>query len=171
MKEDFIIPLNGLQAHQSGHSAHVGKEFFEEFENDQILDADVKVNATVEKSGKYVGIDLDLEGTVTVPCDRCLEPLTLPVDEHPCFSVKFSDTASEGDYDESSGREILVLPESDAFLDLGQIVYDYVCLSVPIVKTHPEGECNPETVKYLCRESPSAASGAFSSLQELLKKK
>ena len=171
MNKDFIIALDGLKAPMTEFNAHVGKEFFEEFENDQILDADVNVHATVEKSGKYLGIDLELEGSVTVPCDRCLDPLTLPVEAYPRFSVKFSDIPSGELTEEENGREILVLPEDEAVLDLGQIVYDFVCLSVPIVKVHPEGECDPDTIKYLSQGSPEEASGAFSSLRELLKRK
>ena len=106
-----------------------------------------------------------------MPCDRCLEPLTLPVDVSPRFSVKFSAIPSGELPEDENGREILVLPENEAVLDLGQIVYDFVCLSVPIVKVHPEGECAPDTIKYLSRGSLSEASGAFSSLRELLKKK
>ncbi len=171
MNNIFIIALDGLKGPKTELDARIGKEFFEEFENDQILDADVKVLATVEKSGKYIGIDLKLEGSVTVPCDRCLEPLTLPVNACPRFSVKFSPVPSVESPEEENGREILVLPENEAVLDLGQIVYDFVCLSIPIVKAHPEGECDPDTVKYLSRGTLSEASGAFSSLRELLKKK
>ena len=29
-----------------------------------------------------------------------------------------------------------------------QVVYDYVCLSLPMQRTHEPGECNPEAMKY-----------------------
>ena len=41
------------------------------------------------------------------------------------------------------------LPEDDADLDLSQIVYDYLCLALPPQRFHPDGECNPEVLKYL----------------------
>ena len=41
MNDNFIIPLNGLAAGENTFSWHAGKEFFEAFENSEILDADL----------------------------------------------------------------------------------------------------------------------------------
>ena len=30
-----------------------------------------------------------------------------------------------------------------------QVVYDYVCLSLPLQRVHEEGECNPDAMRYL----------------------
>ena len=69
MNEEFIIPLNGLTAGKNEFSVHAGKEFFDSFENDEIFDADLQVRILVEKSGRYIGVDCDVEGEVTVECD------------------------------------------------------------------------------------------------------
>ncbi|MBQ1648310.1 MAG: DUF177 domain-containing protein, partial [Bacteroidales bacterium] len=54
--------------------------------------------------------------------------------------------------DESAdGREVLLHEVTDQQLDLGQIVYDYICLSLPMQRVHPEGKCNPDTVRFLGR--------------------
>ena len=71
MNENFIIPLNGLAAGETRFSWHAGKEFFDSFENTEILDADVDIDVRVEKSGRYLGVDCEIEGEVTVECDRC----------------------------------------------------------------------------------------------------
>ena len=68
-------------------------------------------------------------GEITVPCDRCLEPLELSVDTG--FSLDFS-------------------PEGDE-LDFNQEVYDYICTALPMQRVHPEGECNQETTKFLSK--------------------
>ena len=70
MNENFIIPLNGLAAGETRFSWHAGKEFFDSFENTEILDADVDIDVRVEKSGRYLGVDCEIEGEVTVECDR-----------------------------------------------------------------------------------------------------
>ncbi|MBQ6244722.1 MAG: DUF177 domain-containing protein [Bacteroidales bacterium] len=70
-----------------------------------------------------------IAGSVTVACDRCLEDLVIPVE-----------TSFEESY----------TPESDE-LDLRQDVYDFVCISLPLQRVHPEGECNQETTKYLSK--------------------
>ena len=80
MKDEFIIPLNGLKPGRTSFSWHVGKEFFRRFENTEIIDADIVADVVAEKSGSYLGVDCSLAGTLTVPCDRCMEDVVLPVD-------------------------------------------------------------------------------------------
>ena len=134
------------------------------------------VDVVVEKSGRYVGVDVDIEGTVVVACDRCLGDLELPVSVSPSFSVKFGEAPEDKSFGAEGDREILFLPESDTDMDLSQIVYDYVCTSLPLSRVHPEGERDPETVKYLGSETdgdeeePASQEGnPFAALKDLLK--
>jgi uncharacterized metal-binding protein YceD (DUF177 family) len=90
--------------------------------------------------------------------------------------VKFGEVPEGESSADEGGREIILLPETDADMDLGQIVYDYVCTSLPLSRVHPEGECDPEVVKYLgttaqepARETESE--NPFASLKTLLEKK
>ena len=105
---DYIIPLNGWAAGERAFRWQADTKFFQKFENTEILDATVGIEAKAVKSGHYIGVDLDITGTVTVACDRCLEDLTLPVEAHPAFSVKFGTGAPEGEEEMREGsREIL----------------------------------------------------------------
>ncbi len=155
MNEDFKIPLNGKGGRKHVFSRHLSKEFFEEFGCSDIIDADVDADFFLEKSGGFIGIDCTLEGSVTVPCDRCSEPLELPLSRNVKLSVKFGDGPSAEDV--SSGeeeRETVYLPEGEIVMDMAQTVYDYCMLSIPLKKTHPEGKCNPAVMKYLVSEMP-----------------
>ena len=144
----FLIPLNGLARGKTRSRSRVGKEFFEKFDNTEILDAGLLVSTEIEKSGQYIGIDCHISGTVTVPCDRCLDPVAIPVGTCARLSLKFA--AGEGDdTEDGSGREIVRLSEDNTEFDLSQVIYDYVCLSLPPRRLHPEGGCNPEAMKYL----------------------
>ncbi len=172
MVERYIIPLNGLKEGAAAYSWHAGAEFFKGFGNEEIKDADIRAEAQAVKSGKYIGVDCRISGTVTVECDRCLGDLTLPVETERKFSVKFGENASQ-DGSEEGERETLVLPETDTDLDMGQIIYDYTCLSLPMQRIHPEGGCDPEALKYLGAGKPEdvSADSPFGSLEELLKGK
>lgn len=94
-----------------------------------------------------MSLDLGIAGNVTVKCDRCLGDLVLPVDIQVPFSVMFSSYA--GDAEEGSADEVILLDSSSAELDLSQIIYDYVTLSLPIKKVHPEGQCDPQMMEKL----------------------
>ena len=171
MKDDFIVPLNGLAQGRTEFFRSVGKEFFERFENSEILDAGLDVKVVVEKSGRFIGVDCEIDGDVTVTCDRCLGDLRLPVSTGFALSVKFGDPDSEGEAE--GDREIVVLPVTDTDLDLSQTVYDYICLSLPVQRVHEEGECDPETVRFLSSEDDEEllrkdSSTPFAGLGDLL---
>ena len=104
MNDNFIIPLNGLASGESRFSWHAGKEFFEAFENAEILDADLVASVVVEKSGRYLGVDCEVDGTVTVLCDRCLEDLEMPVAADILLSVKYGNEESSEDHQEGEGN-------------------------------------------------------------------
>ena len=108
MNDEFIIPLNGLTTGNHEYGWRVGKEFFESFENSEILDAELVVSVVVEKSGRYLGIDCDVTGDVTLECDRCLDDLVLPVDVDVRLSVKYGDEESSEEHREGE-REVVFL--------------------------------------------------------------
>ena len=175
MNDKFIIPLNGLAAGESRFSWHAGKEFFEAFGNEEILDADLDASVVVEKSGCYLGVDCEIDGSVTVECDRCMEDLLMPVSTDVLLSVKYGDEESSEDHQEGE-REIVFVPEGDAEFDMSQIIYDYVCLSLPMQRHHDEGGCNPEAVRHLASGEPGDNGEAdqdspFAALKDLMKNK
>ena len=173
MKADFIVPLNGLSQGRTEFRRRVGKEFFESFENSDILDAGLDVDVVVEKSGRFIGVDCGIKGTVTVTCDRCLEDLELPVDTGFALSVRFG---QPGSGEETEGeREVVVLPLGESDLDLSQTFYDYICLSLPVQRVHDEGGCDPRTIGYLSSEDDQKndrkdSSTPFAGLGDLLGK-
>ena len=148
MNGNFIIPLNGLATGKNEYSWKVGKEFFESFDNTEIIDAELDASVVIEKSGRYVGVDCEVVGDVTVECDRCLDELDMPVDVEIRLSVKYGEEEASDEVQEGE-REVIFVPEDEAELDMRQIIYDYVCLSLPMQRVHEDGECNPEAMKHL----------------------
>ena len=127
--QPFVVNLNDLGRGVSRLSLSAGKEFFESFGNQEILDSDIRVQASVNNRGVSVDVEAEISGMVTVLCDRCLEPLGIPVE---------------------TGFEETYTPEG-AELDFSQEVYDFVCIALPLQRVHEEGKCNPETTKYLSK--------------------
>lgn len=155
MNEDFLIPLNGLSARKLNFQWHVGKEFFVGFGDSDIVDAQIVADVSVEKSGNYIGVDCALDGTITVPCDRCLEDLEIPVSEMVRLSVKFGSEPSDPSVASMTEdeREVVYLSAEEASMDMAQIIYDYSMLAIPLQRVHPDGGCNPDAIKYLKSEA------------------
>ena len=157
--DSMIIPLSGWAAGERQFRFQADTEFFQRFDNSEILDARVGVEVTVTKTGMHkVEADLSLSGTLTVACDRCLEPLPLPVNEAYHLDAEEEEMISE-----------------DGDLDLRQAVYDFACLSLPLQRVHPEGACNPDTVRFLSQEErkdeEAAQSSPFAALKGLFEEK
>ena len=174
MNENFIIPLNGLTAGKNEFFLHAGKEFFDSFENEEIFNADLQIRILVEKSGRYIGVDCDIEGYLTVECDRCLDMLDMPIDVQVRLSVKFGEQ-EDSEISQDAEREVIFVKNDDAQLDMSQIVYDYACLALPMQRTHEDGECNPDTMKYYsnsgCEDvvNEDEATNPFASLKNMFK--
>ena len=143
----MILPLNGWAAGKLQKSFTADVEFFQAFENEEIIGADVAVQCTASKRGQDILLDLSMEGFVTVACDRCLENLDIPVS----VTAALVSRTEKGGAESADGREVLLHEVTDKELDLSQVVYDYICLSLPMQRVHPEGKCNPDTVRYLGR--------------------
>jgi uncharacterized metal-binding protein YceD (DUF177 family) len=179
MEDTFIFPLNGLASGKTEVSRHAGKKFFNSFGNSEIIDADLDADIAIFKSGQDIHVDMVIEGNVTVLCDRCLEELVLPVDAKASLDVKFGREPAVQDEIDDGGREMIFLSDTDADLDLSQVAYDYVCLSLPMQKVHEDGKCNPAVTKFL--SSPDGqepysdlaedAGNPFAKLKDFLKDK
>lgn len=141
------IGIRGLSFGKHPFNFKLDGSFFEAYESDTVSDAELDINAVVTKEQGWMSLDLGIAGKVTVKCDRCLGDLVLPVDIQVPFSVMFSSYA--GDAEEGSADEVILLDSSSAELDLSQIIYDYVTLSLPIKKVHPEGQCDPQMMEKL----------------------
>lgn len=141
------IGIRGLSFGKHPFGFKLDGSFFEAYESDTVSDAELEVNAVITKEQGRMSMDLGITGNVTVKCDRCLADLTVPVDIHVPFSVMFSSYAE--DSEEEVSDEVILLDSSSSELDLSQIIYDYVTLSLPIKKVHPDGQCDPGMMEKL----------------------
>lgn len=129
---------------------HIGKDFFEERDNVDIVNSDVDVTLRIEKTHGSYKIEMDFDGTIWSPCDRCLEAVELPIEEEYDVIVRHGE-----EYDDS-GDGALVIPESWTRLDVSGLIYDTLLLSIPLRCVHPEGECDKGMQERLREHSDSA---------------
>ncbi|WP_018110090.1 YceD family protein [Bacteroides propionicifaciens] len=130
--------------------------FFKAFETDETLitGGDVHVNILIDhySEDEFI-LSLDFEGSITLPCDRCLGDLQEEVSAEDFLKIRLSQDIRIGDEivnvsDEESDFDI-TLEEGSTKLDLSWPMYELLVLSLPIQHIHPEGECNPEMEQLL----------------------
>ncbi len=142
----------------------LGKQFFANMESADIHDADLHVTLTVSHKQDIHHLQFDIEGTITLICDRCLDDLIYPVDTTYSITVKYGD-----DYNDESD-ELLVIPESDNYLNVAYLIYDTVALTIPIKHVHPLGKCNRQMSAMLKkhRARPAGESDEDAELEQTL---
>lgn len=147
------------------------KEFFVKFENHEVLDADLQVDFEICKSVEYVDIDCDVDGTITVACDRCLSPVAMPVSASGQFRLRLKGSGVTID----PSCEEVFLPEGSDQLDLNQEVYDFALLALPLQRFHNEGDCDKVALDYLSKGEMEVAQevtdSPFANLADMLKRK
>ena len=163
-KEDMTIRFSGLKSGVYTYDFMLGREFFEEWKIDEIEDGNVKIHVEMERQERMLLFTFVLKGEVTVPCDRCLAPMAIPIDGEEHLSVSFSDTETTLD------EQQLILPEDATEIDLSQQLYEYVAVQLPLFRTHPDGDCDPEVVRHIADPDAPRPEGDIDPRWEALKK-
>jgi len=153
-ESDTTIRFSGLKPGRYNYHYSLGRSFFEGFENEEIKDANVEIDVMMERMERMLMFHFVIKGEVTVPCDRCLDPITLPIEGEETASVRFSDT------EVSEDENVAVLPESAIEVDVAQWMYEFVAVRIPMQHVHEDpSECNPEVGRYLEESGKEADAG------------
>ncbi len=146
----FKVQLKSLPQGIHEFEYHLDKTFFANMESTDIHDADIRVHLTLNYKADIYDLAFKIDGDVTLLCDRCLDDLHFPIDTAYHIAVKYGD-----DYDDSSD-DLLVIPESDNYLNVAYMLYDTVALSIPLKHVHPAGKCNRQMSAMLKNTPPAA---------------
>jgi uncharacterized protein len=94
--------------------------------------SDVSLTGEVEKTDRVVRLVGTVRATLALPCSRCLEPMTLPVDA--AFDLRYLPAAlNTGDEDREVGDEDLgVAFYQGEQIDLGQLIREQFYLALPM---------------------------------------
>ena len=143
---EFLIPFIGLKVGKHQFEYQIDKTFFDQFEYDEYESANIKVNMTLEKKTTMLELAFKHAGTVNVPCDLTGEMFDLPV------KGKFKLVVQFGDAYNDDNDELLILPHGEHQLDVSQVIYEMIVLSVPHKRVHPgvkDGTLDSEALKKL----------------------
>lgn len=141
LTERYSIAHKGLESGCYDFGFTVDGELFRAYDSPDIEDGACDVAIRMERGETQLSLDVTVTGHVTVPCDRCLEPCSVPVDFRGRLLVKISD--EPGEYD----GEVMWISPADDRIDLSQYIYESIVLSLPYQRVHPDGQCDPEMLK------------------------
>ena len=147
----FSVPIKGLKDGIHQYQLKIGDDFFKKFEKSIIKKGSFQIGIDLFKKSNHIEIDFFIEGRMKTDCDRCLAKIDLPVEGNHKLIVKF--TVDEINNEE----EVWTITYDTHELDLDKAIYEFVNLSVPLIKRFDcEIEdpipCNLKAKDYLDRE-------------------
>lgn len=158
IRDQFKLRLSGVEDGTYCFSVNCDKEFFELAEISEVRDGNLNLQIEMSKTEKLVDVKCHFEGNVIAPCDRCLLPVTLPMDFDERLIVKLVPSVEAGENDDDD--DIWVLEENTYELDIYQFVYESIFLALPMSIVHEDDEdgnstCDPKVLSKLKELSAS----------------
>ncbi|MBD5194937.1 MAG: DUF177 domain-containing protein [Bacteroides sp.] len=150
---EYTIDLLQLQENRDyEYDFRIGKDFFASRENSDVLDCDVDVHLVVRRHHESYELEFACDGELSAPCDRCLDPVSIPVGVDYDVKLKYGE-----EYDDTSSDDLIIIPYGMTGFDVSPLIYDTLLLTIPLRCVHPEGECNIEMSEVLRRHNNEAS--------------
>lgn len=140
---EYKINLLSIKEDAEYHEYRLDDKFFEIYSGYAVVGGDLDAKISVEPTGNVYSVSVSYQGEVEAICDRCLDSVYYDVEFEKDFIVKLHN----GEYEED--EDIINIPSKDAILDIGHIMIEDLCLELPMVLMHEDGECNPEMISKL----------------------
>lgn len=130
---NYNIIFSGLPLGKSDFEFDITQTFFDLFQFEQeFTEPKVTVKVTLDKQSSMLELHFDLQGTVVVDCDLTNEPYPQEITNTALLVVKFGEEWDDSD------DEIWVIPREEYQLNIAQIVYELILLSIPTKHIHPD---------------------------------
>ncbi len=115
----------------------------------------------------HVAIDGELDGTLVLPCQRCMKSFELPVSEQ--FRLIIVREAEELEQEFGGYEAVLADP---ARLDLQPLAEDQSLLALPLVPKHEAEDCDVRVVEAEPEaDEPEPTQRPFGNLRDLMRKR
>jgi len=145
---DYKVQFRGLAEGKHHFEYNINDTFFEAFAESEIKKGKLFVTVDLLKRSTGMEVDFNISGFVVIQCDRCLDEFDKQIEYTGKLFFEY------GDETEEVSDELTVLSYGENYLNLDKYIYEFINLSLPIQKIHPDDEngnstCNVEMLKKL----------------------
>ncbi|MHC5352688.1 YceD family protein [Myroides sp. LJL115] len=127
----FLIPFIGLKNGTHRFDFPIEDDFFEDYQYKDFNKVNVNAVILLNKKSTLLELQVNIEGTVNVPCDITNQDFDLPIEGEIKMIVKFGEEFND-DHD-----EILIIPFTEHQIDVKQYIYELIILGIPQKRIHP----------------------------------
>lgn len=127
----YKVNIIGLSNKVHQFDFEIGKEFFSHYGTGLISQGNFEAKVTLDKRETFIEARFLIKGTTELVCDRSLDPFQHSIEIDKKIVFKY------GEADEELSDEIIVIHRDTDSLELGQYIYEFISLEVPMKKLHP----------------------------------
>lgn len=130
--------MNVIGLSQKAHlfDYEFGQEFFEKYGKALLENGHFKARVTLNKRETMIEANFHIQGTANLICDRSLEPFEYPLDIDRRILFKY------GQEEKELSDEIVLITREHISLDVGQYMYELICVNIPMKRLHPKFQDN-----------------------------
>ena len=132
--DGYTVDLKGMQSDTVSYRWQVDNDFFSAVQGPEIKQGLLDIALRVKQTSGAFELEFQLKCEVEVTCDRCLEPMSQPIDALCTLRVKMGD-------DYADDGEVVTIPERDGTINVAWNIYEFAALQIPMRHVHPDGEC------------------------------
>ena len=144
--ESFKIDLKGMKTDEQRLEFDLNDDFFKALDVSEVNGGALHVSVSIRKATGFYELQFHAEGTVTVPCDICLDDMDQPIEtDHVLVAKLGAETNTEDD-------DVVTVDENEGILDTSWLI-------LPIKHVHAPGKCNSAMTQKLEELSGAVRSG------------
>ena len=129
--ETYRVNIQGLTNKIHHFDFDLGDAFFRKYRTGLVSEGNLTAKVTLNKHETFIESDFNIVGSVTLICDRSLDQFEYPIEIDQKIIFKF------GHEDSEISEDVQMINFNTEILELGQFMYEFIELSVPMKKLHP----------------------------------
>lgn len=129
---NYEISFSSLKLGSHSFTMNIEQSFFDFFNfNQEFSSPKIEVNTILIKHSSFLELEISIKGTLILKCDISDEDYEQNVSHKVKTLVKFGE-----EYDDSN-EEILIIPLGAHSVNISQLIFECVILSIPMKHIHP----------------------------------
>lgn len=148
--EKYRLKFRGLSKGKHDFVFQITDDFFSNYPESEVKKGEVEVKVEMIMSNDVITLNFKMKGSLYIQCDRCLEFFYLPMKYKSVLYVESGDYNS----DLSDVDNTIMISHKENEIVLDKHFYDYIHLSLPVRRIHPDdangnSTCDPEMLEKL----------------------
>lgn len=144
MAKEFNVNILGLSKSVHPFDFQLEEDFFRKYGQEVVANGKFTAQVSLDKRETFIEADFKINGTAHLVCDRSLDEFDYPLSISKRVVFKYGEVPQE------ISDEIIIITQDQVQLDLGQLMYEFIALQIPMKKLHPRfrGDENKEGLVY-----------------------